>query len=80
MEGEEHAEVEEILDSRVHYGNLQYLVKWLGFPVTDNDWLKAEELGTAEEYVTDFHEKYPKKPSPDNLHREKRRRREKSKK
>lgn len=79
VEGEEHAEVEEILDSRVHYGNLQYLVKWLGFPVTDNEWLKAEELGTAEEYVTDFHEKYPKKPSPDNLHREKRRRREKGK-
>ncbi len=80
VEGEEHAEVEEILDSRVHYGNLQYLVKWLGFPVTDNEWLIAEELGTVEEYVTDFHEKYPNKPSPDNLHGEKRRRREKRKK
>ena len=80
VEGEEHAEVEEILDIRMHYGTLQYLVKWLGFPVTDNEWLKAEDLGTAEEYVTDFHEKYPKKPSPDNLHREKRRRCEKGKK
>ena len=80
VEGEEHAEVEEILDSRVHYGTLQYLVKWLGFPVTDNEWLKADELSKAEEYITDFHEKYPKKPSPDNLHREKRRRREKRKK
>ena len=79
VEGEEHAEVEEILDSRMHYGTLQYLVKWLEFPVTDNEWLKAEDLGTADEYVTDFHEKYPKKPSPDNLHREKRRRREKRK-
>ena len=80
VEGEEHAEVEEILDSRVHYGTLQYLVKWLEFPVTDNKLLKADEPGTVEEYVTDFHEKYPKKPSPDNLHREKRRRHEKKKK
>lgn len=68
VEGEKHAEVEEILDSKMHYGTLQYLVKWLGFPVTGNKWLKAEDLGTAEEYVTDFHKKYPKKPSPDNLH------------
>ncbi len=80
VEGEEHCEVEEILDSRMHYGTLQYLVKWLRFPVTDNEWLKAEELGTTKEYVIDFHEKYPKKPSPDVLHREKRRRREKGKK
>ena len=80
LEDEEHAEVEEIFDSRVHYGNLQYLVKWLGFPFTDNEWLKAEELGTAEEYVTDFHKKYLKKPSSDNLYWEKQRRRKKGKK
>ncbi len=49
VEGEEHAEVEEILDNRIHYGTLQYLVKGFGFPVTDNEWLKAEGLGTAEE-------------------------------
>lgn len=79
VEDEEHAEVEEILDSRVYYGNVQYLIKWLGFPIIDNKWLKAEELGTAEEYVTDFYKKYPKKPSPDNLYREKRQRRKKRK-
>ncbi len=80
MEGEDHAEVEEILDNRIHYSTLQYLVKWLGFPVSDNKWLKAEDLSTLDEYVTDFYEKYSKKPSPDNLHREKRRRHEKEKK
>lgn len=36
LEDEEHVEIEEILDSRVYYSNLQYLVKWLGFLVTDN--------------------------------------------
>lgn len=68
MEGEEHAEVEEILDSRMYYGKLQYLVKWLGFPIMDNEWLKVEDLDTAEEYITDFYNKYPKKALPDNLH------------
>lgn len=28
--------VEEILDSRRHYGKLQYLAKWLGHPTLDN--------------------------------------------
>ncbi len=80
VKGKEHAEVVEILDSRMHYGTLQYLVKWLRFPVTEKESMKAEDLGKAVEYVTDFHEKYPKKLSSDNLHREKRRRHEKGKK
>ena len=32
----EEYEVEEILDNRHHYGKLQYLVKWLGYPALDN--------------------------------------------
>lgn len=71
LEDEEHVEVKEIFDSRVYYSKLQYLVKWLGFLVTDNKWLKAEKLSIVKEYVTNFHKKYPKKPSPDNLHWEK---------
>lgn len=52
----------------MHYSILQYLVKWLGFLVIDNKWLKAEDLSIAEEYITDFHKKYPKKPLPNNLY------------
>lgn len=58
MEAEKYTEVEGILDSGVHYNNLQYLVKWLRFLVTDNKWLKDGELGKAEEYVANFYEKY----------------------
>lgn len=80
VDGEEQAEIEEILDSRMHYGKLQYLVKWLGYSVSDNEWMLASNLGAAEEYVTEFHQKYPLKPSPENLHREKRCRCQKNKK
>ncbi len=36
VDREDQAEIKEILDRRVHYGKLQYLVKWLGYAVTDN--------------------------------------------
>ena len=55
VDGEDQAEIEEILDSRVHYGKLQYLVKWLGYPVTDNEWFPADDLGSAKGSVGDFH-------------------------
>ena len=62
------------------YGKLQYLVKWLGYSVSDNEWILAGNLGAAKEYVTEFHQKCPSKPLPENLHREKRRRRQKNQK
>ena len=37
VDGEEEFEVEEILDSRIRYRKLQYLIKWLGYPDTDNE-------------------------------------------
>ena len=72
VDGEDQAEIEQIFDSRMYYGKLQYLVKWLGYPITDNEWLPAQDMGAAGEYIEEFHEKYPAKPSPQNFHREKR--------
>ena len=36
IDGEENFEIEEIFNSRNHYGKLQYLIKWLGYPDSDN--------------------------------------------
>ena len=78
VDGEDQAEIEEVLDSKMHYGKLMYLVKWLGYPVTDNEWIAASDMAEANEYVAEFHSKYPRKPSPENQHREKRRQRTKA--
>ena len=44
-----------ILDSRLHRGNLQYLVKWLGYTEEYNTWEPLSNLKNAEEAVKDFH-------------------------
>ena len=80
VDDKDQAEIQDVLDSRIHYGKLQYLVKWLRYSVSDNEWILAGNLSVAEEYVTEFHQDYRLKPSPENLHREERRRREKTKK
>src|SRR6266536_3761114 len=38
IEGSEEYEVDEILDSCFHQNQLQYLVKWKGYPSEDNMW------------------------------------------
>ena len=53
--------VEEVLDSRVRWKRLQYLIKWLGH--TQADWMYAEEVNKLEA-VDRFHEQYPEKPGP----------------
>lgn len=80
VDGKDQSEIEEIFDSRMHYEKLHYLVKWLRYSVSDNEWILASNLGAAKEYMTEFHQKYLLKPLPENLYREKRRRCQKNKK
>lgn len=49
----------------MHYGKLQYLVKWVEYSMSNNKWILARNLRAADEYVTEFHQKYPLKPSPE---------------
>lgn len=64
VEGVEEWHVEEILDSRQHYGKIQYLVKWLGWSETANSWEPAEYLEHSGELVEEFHKLHPEKPGP----------------
>lgn len=56
--------VEEILDSRkTKDGKVLYWVKWEGYHGPDaTTWEPSEHLETAREHVSDFHQRYPKKP------------------
>jgi len=66
VEGEPEYELEQIIDSRLHYGKLQYRAKWTGYPPEhDKVWYRYadfENVGIAKQQ---FHQKYPRKPSLD---------------
>ena len=61
IDGEEEYEVEEILDSRKHGRGrkVQYLVKWKGYPSSDNQWVNWDNMHT-EEALAKFREQRPK--------------------
>ncbi len=57
VDGLEEYKVEKILDLR-HFGRrrrLQYLVKWKGYPDSDNQWVNKEDI-FAEEVIREFEE------------------------
>ena len=61
VEGETEYEVDEILDSRLHYRKLQYLVKWTGYDVPT--WNPVEFVAHLTDMLAVFHCHYPHKLS-----------------
>ena len=59
--GEEY-EVDQILDSRIRRRQLQYLVLWKGYPLSEATWEPARNLTNAVESIQEFHHRYPHKP------------------
>ena len=62
IDNEEEFEVEAVLDSHV-FGRgrkLQYLVKWLGYPSSDNQWEDADKVH-VDELVRAFQQQHPDK-------------------
>ena len=69
VQGELEYEIAEVLDSKIDRRRsckLLYLVRWLGYENTDEEfsWLPATELEHAKELTADFHSAYPDKPGP----------------
>ena len=69
VQGELEYEIAEVLDSKIDKRWscwLLYLVHWLGYENTDEEflWLPATELEHAKDLISDFHSAYPDKPSP----------------
>ena len=70
VEGEdEHYEVETVLQSRLtpNKRGIQYLIKWKGYPNSENSWLPASQLKHAQFLVQQFHSTNPHAPHPSNL-------------
>uniref|UniRef100_A0A8C5MZR0 Gypsy retrotransposon integrase-like protein 1 n=1 Tax=Leptobrachium leishanense TaxID=445787 RepID=A0A8C5MZR0_9ANUR len=62
VSGEEEYEVSKILDSRLRYGKLEYLVHWKGYGPEDRSWIPDTDIH-APAKVRAFHLRYPSKPS-----------------
>ena len=56
-------EVEDILDSKFLRKRLFYLIKWKGYPISDNSWEPISHLLNSRDLIQYFHSWYPNKPS-----------------
>lgn len=52
-------EVRAILDSKIHYNKLYYLVD---FPDTDPEWIRSDSLPHCQLLITAYHTRYPDRP------------------
>ena len=64
IDGEEEYEVEQVLDARQYSRGrkVQYLIKWKGYPDSDNQWVDWNDLH-AEEALEDFRKRQPHAPT-----------------
>jgi hypothetical protein len=54
-------EVEEILDAKIRYKSLWYMVRFKGYDESHNQWVKHSDV-FADEAIAEFYRKYPSKP------------------
>ena len=54
IDGEEEYEVEEIIDERTNRRKKQYLIKWIGYPASENSWVNEKDLHSPE-LLADYH-------------------------
>ena len=59
VEGSPEYEVEEVLDSWLKRGKLEYLVKWSGYTNDHNTWESKSNLVNSKEVINDFHKLNP---------------------
>jgi hypothetical protein len=58
IEGEEEFEVEAILAHKRQGRGYRYLVKWLGYPSSDNQWVNTEQLQGATELLEEYKKRH----------------------
>jgi hypothetical protein len=61
VDGEEEFEVEKVLDSRIRYRRLEYLIKWRGYGAEHNSWSAHYNVHAAKA-IDDFYRRHPGAP------------------
>ena len=62
VEGTSEYEVEEVLDSRLKRGKLEYLLKWSGYTDDYNTWKPESNLVNSKEAINNFYKSNPFTP------------------
>jgi hypothetical protein len=62
VNGEHEYEVEYILNSRIYNCQLQYLVHWHRYDVSEHTKEPIKNLSNAMQKMHEFHQQYPNKP------------------
>ena len=62
IDGEMEYEVEEIIDSCLIQGKLQYLIKWKGYTTENNMWEPETNLKHAQVLICRYHVAHPNAP------------------
>ena len=61
-DGIEEYEVEKILDSRIFRGKVEYLVRWKGYGVEEDEWCPVRDVQGSKQLVAEFHRTHPQAP------------------
>ena len=61
VDGEEHYIVEQVLDSQLMRGQLQFLVKWEGYGYEENSWVSESDIA-APDKIQEFYNAHPGAP------------------
>ena len=61
-EDEPEYEVETLLDSRIRWRRLEYLVRWKGYDAGHDSWEPITNLQNAKRKIIAFHKKHPNAP------------------
>lgn len=67
-------EVEKVVDKRIHKGKVEYLLKWKGYPPSDNTWESEDNLD-CQELVQDYEERRRLEKKPVAVKKEKKEKR-----
>jgi len=59
--GEQHYEVESILDSRLRAGKLEFFVNWKGYGYEENSWVSKRDIN-ALRLISQFYHDHPGAP------------------
>ena len=64
---QKYLQVEKILDLKTYYGYVQYLVKWVGYDVSEATWEPVRNVKHCKDLLDEFHVAHPEAAQPISL-------------